>query len=235
MAELEVIAGVLLVAFAWAIILPRWRLGLELYTLVIPFAGAIELWLYRFSWAVLIKDILFAMPAYIGFALSGEARSALAGIPRSFGAIVLLFVGIVLVQAFNPSGPGLLVTLVGLKVWLFYLPMLLLGRAYVRDEASLLRLSRLMIGLIWLPCSVGILQWLLSLALGYQYAISLFYGAAARNATQGFARFNNGLMRIPSTFAFAYPVSELYIVHARTRARVHCGRADDRVAKPPQG
>jgi len=186
----------------WGAIIPRWRRGLELYILFIPFAGAVELWLYPASWAVLIKDFLFAIPAYIGFALSGELGSALAGIPRSFGAIVLLFVGIVLVQAFNPSGPGLLPTLVGLKVWLFYVPMLLLGRAYVRDEASLLRLSRLMIGLIWLPCSVGILQWLLSLALGYQYAISLFYGPAAISATQGFARFNNGLMRIPATFAF---------------------------------
>jgi hypothetical protein len=201
-APLLVLVGLLLLAACWGVIIPRWRLGLELFILFIPFAGAVELRLYQFSWAVLIKDFLFAMPAYIGFALSGEVGSALAGIPRSFGAIVLLFVGIVLVQAFNPSGPGLLATLVGLKVWLFYLPMLLLGRAYVRDEASLLRLSRLMIGLVWLPCSVGILQWLLSLALGYQYVIGLFYGAAAAAATQGFSRFNNGLMRIPATFAF---------------------------------
>ncbi len=50
---------------------------------------------------------------------------------------------------------------------------------------------------------VGIIQWLLSRALGYQYAISLFYGDAAKAATQNFARFDNGLIRIPSTFSFA--------------------------------
>ena len=78
------------------------------------------------------------------------------------------------------SAPAQWPLLSGLKVWLFYLPMLLLGRAYVRDRATLLRLSRSMIGLIWLPCSIGILQWLRALALGYQRAITMFYGDAAR-------------------------------------------------------
>lgn len=195
--------GLIITTIAWVAILRRWRLGLELYILFIPFAGAVELWLYPASWAVLIKDILFATPAYIGFAMSGELGPALAGLPRSLGTIVLLFVGLVLVQALNPDGPRLLATLVGLKVWLFYLPMILLGRAYVRDRESLLRLSRLMICLIWVPCTIGIIQWLLSLALGYQNAIRLFYGDAASAATQGFAHWDSaGLMRIPATFAF---------------------------------
>jgi len=196
------IIGLLLLVGFWALILPRWRLGLELYILFMPIAGAVELWLYPTPGAVLIKDVLFATPAFIGFAISGELGSALAGLPNSFGSIMLLFVGLVLVQALNPGGPGLLAVLIGLKVWLFYVPMILLGRAYVRDRASLLRLSHLMISLIWLPCMVGIIQWILSLALGYQYAISLFYGVAARAATQNFSQFDNGLMRIPATFSF---------------------------------
>ncbi|HLH77272.1 MAG TPA: hypothetical protein VKV28_10740 [Candidatus Binataceae bacterium] len=202
MGEIWLAAGLLLTAVAWFAVIPRWRLGLELFILFTPFAGLIEARLYPAPWAVLIKDILFAIPAYIGFATSGELGSALAGIPRSVGAVILLFVGLVLVQTLNPSGPGPLATLIGLKVWLFYVPMILLGRAYVRDRASLLRLSRLMTGLIWIPCSVGILQWLLSLTIGYERAISLFYGAAASAATQNFSRFDNGLMRIPATFAF---------------------------------
>ena len=153
-------------------------------------------------WAVLIKDILFAVPAYVGFAMSGEMGYAWAGLPGSVRTVCLLLIGLVSVQVLNPNGPGLVATLIGLKVWLFYMPMILLGRAYVRDRASLVRLSRLMICLIWLPCGVGTFQWLLSLAIGYQRAITLFYGAAAAGATQGFAQFNNGLMRIPSTFSF---------------------------------
>jgi hypothetical protein len=196
------ILGLLSLALCWPLILRRWRLGLELYILFIPLAGAVELWLYPAPWAVLIKDVLFAIPAYIGFATSGELGPALSGLPRSVGTIVALFAGIVLVQVLNPGTSGLLPTLIGLKVWLFYLPMLLLGRAYVRDRASLVRLSRLMICLGWLPCTVGILQWLLSLKYGYQYAVGLFYGAAAGSATQGFSSFSNGLMRIPATFAF---------------------------------
>ena len=195
-------AGVLVLLVMWAAILPNWRRGLELFILFIPFSGAVELFLYPASWPVLIKDILFAIPAYIGFAMSGELARTWSGLPRSVASLLFLFVGIVLVQALNPAGPGPVATLIGLKVWLFYLPMLLLGRAYVRDRASLRRLSRMMIGLIWLPCGIGILQWLLSLAIGYHRAITIFYGAAAIAATQGFAHFNVGLMRIPATFAF---------------------------------
>jgi len=197
-----VMVGVLLTVVVWFLILKRWSLGLELYILFIPLSGAVELWLHPAAWAVLIKDVLFVTPAYIGFILSNELKPALLGMPRSLGALMVLFVCLVLVQAVNPEGPGVYATLIGLKVWLFYFPMILLGRAYVRDLASLLRLSRLMIGLIWLPCMVGILQWVLALRYGQAYAIGLFYGAAARDATQGFTQFDNGLMRIPSTFAF---------------------------------
>jgi hypothetical protein len=200
-AALEIVGLVLLLG-CWIAILPRWRLGLELYLLYMPFAGAVELWLYPAPWSVLVKDFLFAMPAYVGFAMSGELGSSLAGLPRTFGFIALFFIGLVLVQSLNPAGPGLFATAVGIKVWLFYLPMILLGRAYVRDRRRLLRLCWLLVSLMWLPCTVGILQWLLSLAFGYRYAISLFYGAAAFAATQGFTEFNVGVIRIPSTFAF---------------------------------
>ena len=196
-------AGLLVLFATWATILRNWRRGLELFILFIPFSGAVELFLYPAAWPVLIKDVLFAMPAYIGFAMSGEFAQAWSGLPRSVVLSLFLFVGIVLVQALNPAGPGPVAALIGLKVWLFYLPMLLLGRAYVRDRATLLRLSRSMIGLIWLPCGIGILQWLLALALGYQRAITMFYGDAARAATQGFTQFNVGVMRIPATFAFS--------------------------------
>jgi hypothetical protein len=178
-------------------------LGLELYLIFVPFAGAVQLWLYPAAWAVLIKDILFALPAYIGFVLSGELPRTLPQIPRALGLLVTLFVGLVLVQALNPLGPGLYATLIGLKVWLFYLPMILLGRAYVQTRSNLMRMSRIMLGLAWLPCAIGILQWLLSKKYGYDYAIGLFYGnEAGKNATQGFTQFDNGLIRIPATFAF---------------------------------
>lgn len=200
----EIGAALILVAAIWVVVLPHWRRGLEFALLYMTIAGAVELWLYPASWAVLIKDILFLIPAYIGFVMSGELGPTLAGIPKSFLTILLLLVGIILVQAINPAGPGLVATLIGLKVWLFYVPVMLLGYAYVRDRASLLRLSRLMVGLVWLPCVVGILQWLLSITIGYRAAITLFYGDAAAAATQQFAQFQKvGLIRIPGTFPFA--------------------------------
>ena len=200
----EISAAIILVAVIWAAVLPHWRRGLEFALLYMTIAGAVELWLYPASWGVLIKDILFLIPAYIGLVMSGELGPALTGIPKSFAALLLLLIGIIMVEALNPAGPGLVATLIGLKVWLFYIPVMLLGYTYVRDRTSLRRLSRLMIGLIWLPCTVGILQWLLAITIGYKAAITLFYGDAAVVATQQFAQFQKvGVIRIPGTFPFA--------------------------------
>src|SRR5271166_3394703 len=91
------LAAAFLVGGIWTAVIPQWRRGVDLLLLFMPVAGAVELWLYPASWAVLIKDILFVIPAYAGFTMSGELKTALAGIPKSFGTIVLLFVGIVLV------------------------------------------------------------------------------------------------------------------------------------------
>jgi hypothetical protein len=200
----ELSVALILVAVIWIAVIQHWRRGLVLALLYSPIAGAVELWLYPASWGVLIKDILFFMPAYIGFVMSGELGPTLDAIPKWFGALLLLLIGITMVQALNPAGPGLIATMIGLKVWLFYVPVMLLGYAYVRDRVSLVRLSRLMIGLAWLPCAVGILQWLLSMAIGYHRAIEMFYGDAAVAATQQFAQFQTvGVMRIPGTFPFA--------------------------------
>jgi hypothetical protein len=200
--KVELVAGLLIAAAIWTIIAFSWRRGLELFILYTPFAGAVELWMYPAQWAVLVKDLLFVAPAYAGLILSGEMRVALNKIPRSFASAVALFAGIVIVQALNPLGIGCYGTLIGLKVWLFYVPGLIVGCSYVSGRASLLRLSRLMIGLIWLPCGVAILQWILSLTIGYQRAIGLFYGDAAVAATQQFAHFAVGLIRIPATFSY---------------------------------
>lgn len=199
-----VILAAALVLGMWLRVIRDWRLGLALFLLYTPISGAVQLSLFPAPWAVLIKDLAFALPAYIGFANSGEFTESIDRLPPSLLTMLAVLMGLVLAQALNPWGPGLLPTLIGLKVWLFYLPMLLLGWCYVRDARSLLRLSRLLTGLVWLPCLVGIAQYFLALNYGSRYAISRFYGeAAALAATQGFTRFNDvGLIRIPATFAF---------------------------------
>ncbi len=187
----------------WLWIIQRWQRGLEAYLLYLPIGGAVQNLLYPAAWPVLIKDVAFAIPVYIGIAMSGEAARSLTAFPRYVAALVALFAGIVAVQVFNPAGPGMLATLIGFKVWLFYLPMLFVGWCYVSDERNLLRLSRVMISLIWLPCLVGIAQWLLSLAYGYEYTMRSFYGEGGVVATQGLATFDVGIIRIPSTFSFS--------------------------------
>lgn len=192
-----------LAIFVWTRTIRNWRFGLEAFLLYMPISGAIQCWLYPAAWAVLIKDFAFVIPTYIGFVFSGEASEALAALPGPLRGVLTGFVTIVVIQALNPWGAKLLATLIGLKVWLFYLPMLLLGYSYVTSEGALLRLSRIMIGLLWLPCSIGLFQFLLSVKYGSAYAVGLFYSPeAAEASTHVYRTLDNGLVAVPATFAF---------------------------------
>ena len=172
----------------------------------LSFSGAIELWLPHIVWTRELTDIFFVIPIYISLAFSG--RWCDFKLPRFYGYSLLLLAALVCVQMLNPSGPSWLARLVGFKVWLFYIPMLWVGGVMADKSQIMLRVLLLS---AWIPCLVGILQWILVLRIGYQPAISMFYGAAGRHATQLYTGFNLGhgkIVRIPSTFSF---VSEYYL------------------------
>src|SRR5437867_2825273 len=103
----------------------------------------------------------------------------------------------------NPKVAGIAVALVGAKVWLFYIPLLVLTTAMIKSEREVVALLRTMIALVPIPCIIGLVQYFGSNAFGHQETISAFYGnEAAAAATQGFSSFDYGgmLYRIPATF-----------------------------------
>jgi hypothetical protein len=69
---------------------------------------------------------------------------------------------------------------------------------------DVVRLLRLIVAVSVVPAVVGLIQFSLANTVGYEFAIELFYGAAAEAATQGYSQFDYGaaLYRIPSTFTF---------------------------------
>ena len=197
--------GLLGLFASWLCIFQNWRRGVIAFLLYTPISGAIELWLFPSPWPVLFKDICFAVPLYLAFFLSGEGATACRNVPRSIATILSLFVLLVIAQMLNPFNSnlvGLLAPLIGAKVWLFYVPMLLVGMQYIDSAQRLLTLSRLLLCLAWIPCVVGLLQYALSQTIGYERTMTMFYGDAALAATQQFTTFAVGLKRIPSTFSF---------------------------------
>jgi O-antigen ligase len=94
---------------------------------------------------------------------------------------------------------------IGLKVWLFYLPLYALAFAAIRDRTDLWHIMRLLVVVATVPCTIGLAQYALALWFGYAEIMTGIYGELAVEVTQGFTTFQLGpglLMRIPSTFTF---------------------------------
>jgi hypothetical protein len=118
--------------------------------------------------------------------------------------MLALFAAMVVLQAANPEIGSLLVAALGIKVWLMYVPLIFLAGSYLRSEADLHRLMRLLLVVALIPCGIGLLQRGLAETIGLAPTMRLFYGDAGAGATQGFQTFDYGgnFYRIPSTFTF---------------------------------
>jgi len=139
-----------------------------------------------------------------------------------------LLAALVAIQVFNPDIESLLVGLVGLKVWLFYIPMAFIGYHLVRSRRDLDRVLKLMCMTALVPAIVGIVEAVL-LYTGNSSLVYSLYGDAAYTSTQGFAAVQVGgatLLRVPSTFSF---VAQYYVFMT---AMVAIGYAWWRMAPP---
>lgn len=196
--------GLLLFLLTWFFVLHRWQFGVLLLLLYLPFAGVVTLLLYPSSLPVLFKDFYFIIPAYLAFWLRRRDEAPVGRVPQSVSLAMLALAFMVCIQSFNPGLASWLVAAIGVKVWLFYLPLLFLAFALVNSTDDLIRILRLMVVITWIPCGIGIIEWLASMTFGYMETMYAIYGEAADGATQNFAHFNVGgeLFRIPSTFSF---------------------------------
>lgn len=202
-----ILLAIPLLLFAWPFIINRWQRGIYLLILFMPFAGIPILLAYPSGLAALTKDFLFVVPIYLGFLLSwiiNREQQKQIRIPAIVGVAVLCLAIVTLYQALNPKAANWLVSFIGLKVWLFYIPLMFLGSAYIRKKTDLIKLLRLMAVIAWIPCTIGILQWLSCMTFGYQETMQAIYGETALSATQNYALFVIGgyFYRIPSTFSF---------------------------------
>ena len=190
----------------YALILARWERGLWALLIYVPFAGVVILALPEWRLPLLFKDLLFVLPAYVGFLATLSLRGGmLRGLPATPLALMASLAALVLVQLANPGVENMLMGLIGVKVWLFYIPLSLLAFALARTERDLVVMFRLLVGLAFVPSAIGIGEMLLARLAGYQDAMEAIYGSLAAPATQGFTAFGVGdgvLARFPSTFTF---------------------------------
>jgi hypothetical protein len=205
--RVSAVLTIILAALALSIALASWRWSIYLLMAYMPFAGIASLVAYPdTAGAALIKDVMFAAPAYVGFVVAFARHREEIQLGRLPLRWLSVFAVIVAIQVLHTWLSGnLLVGLIGLKIYLFYIPTYVLGFHLITDDRSLKRVLSLLCLVAVPPTLIGLTEALL-LYKGHADVVYSAYGAAAFAATQGFAayQFSSGvpLVRVPSTFAF---------------------------------
>jgi hypothetical protein len=203
----EILTAGALLLWLYLFILVRWRRGFYLLMVYVPFAGAVTLALHLWWLSLLFKDIFFVVPIYIAFIGELAVRSGvLRGFPRPIMLLLACLAALVILQTGNAGVTNPMMAFIGLKVWLFYMPLMFVAYAYVDSDKQFLKLCRLMVVLSFLPSAVSIIQIAMVRSLGYSAAMEASYGDLAAQTTQLFSstRFGTRMFgRIPSIFTFA--------------------------------
>lgn len=207
MVALQILTAGVVLLWLYIFVIARWRRGFDLLMAYLPFAGAVTLALHLWWPSLLFKDIFFVVPIYVAFI--GELvvrRDLLRSFPPSIICLMLCLVALVVLQSANAGVANPLMALIGLKVWLFYIPLTFVAYAYVDSGKKFLDLCRLLVVLSFFPAAVSILQIAMVQSLGYRAAMQASYGDMAVQTTQSFSTFHFGtglFGRIPSVFTFA--------------------------------
>lgn len=192
-------------------VIANWRWGLSGLLLFIPYIGATEVLTYpNTSMAVLAKDILFVAPCYVALAMGMATRQVSIPTQRMPWKLLFVLTGLLLAEFFNPNLASLLVGLIGLKVWLLYVPMAFVVPIAIDSAPRLLLLLRVVAYGSIAPAAIGLLEFLL-IHFGKAGLVYSLYGRAADamffkgiSFTLGDGNF---LSRIPSTL----PASAQYM------------------------
>ena len=213
--------ALVLIATGMAIIvgLVNWRWSVYGLVAYLPFSGIAILATYpstasavatvqegwAYDAAVLLKDLLFVVPAYLGFLVYHLSHRRPIGITNAPVMPMVMLALIVLAQVFNPALPSLLVGLIGAKVWLFYIPLFFLGYHLVERRRDVVTLLSVMVAASVVPLVLGVVEALLLNGGRADFVYGL-YGDAAGPATQNLAEIaleGGGIIRrVPSTFSF---------------------------------
>ncbi|MEJ7787374.1 MAG: hypothetical protein WKF96_21430 [Solirubrobacteraceae bacterium] len=199
------VVGVVVIAGFVALGLHDWRLSMLALLGFLPYSGLLIIAAYpQTGPATLVKDLLFVVPAYLGFAGAYLLRRREVRIPGFPLGCALLFAMVVVLQLANPALPNIVVGLIGAKVWLMYIPMAYLGYHLVRSREDLRRVLFIICITGVIPAVIGIVEGVL-VNTGQGDVVYRWYGDAASAVTQDFAIVGEGqasISRVASTFSF---------------------------------
>jgi hypothetical protein len=182
----------------------RWEAGLKLLVAILCFGGIVSMNLGSGSYAIIFRDLFVVLPLYIGFVTSADGQQALRYPPFDIFAVLMLLLTVMFICVLAAPFANIATLLIGLKVWLFYIPFLAIGMALAARPELLVRFFRTILLWGFAAAAIGLVQSLLVRLVGYEQVMEWFFGANAIKVTQDFTVFDvaGGIYRIPGTFSF---------------------------------
>ena len=138
------------------VILNDWRAGFLLFITWLLFEDLLRKFLGNGTILFFGKDILAAI-TYLSF-FAAKRRGRVAWFKAPFLVPLGLFFGLALVQVFNTWSPSVLYGLLGLKLYFYYVPLMYVGYALVRDGRDLERFLIFSMALGMVIAFLGIVQ-----------------------------------------------------------------------------
>ena len=190
--------------FCFAYSLSSWVRGIYLLILAVLFGGIIGVRLGSGAYPIIFRDVAIVIPLYMAFLASGRVATTIKELPLEIALGLFVIGAWMTLCLFNPTSGSGQALMIGLKVWVFYVPFILVGMALAQSPSKMFKTFRVMLVLGLVACSIGLIQAFLIRIIGYSSAISLFYGTAGAQVTQGYSffAFGGGVFRIPGTFSF---------------------------------
>jgi hypothetical protein len=116
-------------------ILRNWRAGFYLFLGWLLFEDLVRKYMGNGAIFFFGKDVL-VMIVYVSFIIAlGHGREKTFRPPFLFFFSLFFWLGVL--QMFNPNSPHILYGLLGIKVYFYYVPLLFIGYALIRDDADL--------------------------------------------------------------------------------------------------
>lgn len=147
--------GVIFCVIALAIV-KDWRAGFYIFIVWLLFEDLFRKFMGNNMVIYFAKDALAALTYFSFFVSVRRGRALLFHFP--FSIFLSLFFWFGLVQCFNPSSPSLLYSLLGFKLYFFYIPMIFVGYALITTAEDLRRFLLLNMSLAGVISILGIIQ-----------------------------------------------------------------------------
>ena len=189
----------------------NWKNICKILMILFPFFGFISGNLEPYSntrITSIFYDFIFVIPIYLTL-FKLKLSEGFFGMMDNRLKISYFFLAlIVFIQLFNPyNGLPIFAKLIGLKVWVFYILFITVGYYFIEKKEDVIKICKVISITSFVPLLIALLQYFLTLTLGYEKAMSLFYTPEmAKNITHNFGYFNISytfeIFRIPSTFSF---------------------------------